>query len=280
MPGLRLFTGFPSNGNATPEALDFIRPVTDCYKIDLKTIDDRRYRRLGGVLAHVLDAIGLVHERAIWLEVLTLVVPGFWTTRPSCTRRRVTSRASAEAFPGMSPRFTRTTASGAWGTRRPTCQGSVSAPMPAICRAAARSSPRRPEPRHHRVSTSSQIPRSCTRLDRVEHVRQHPAELAVMPVVHRLEVDLVAVGERPDEVEGLGRGVAVGDEPRQEASRAGEREDLDRPFGRDERLVVASSPSASRPRRRPSSTSDSASHRLPRGGASSRSDCEVTQFWQ
>jgi pyruvate formate lyase activating enzyme len=70
-------TGFVSNGNATPEALDFIRPVTDCYKIDLKTMSDRRYRQLGGVLDHVLDAIGLVHERGIWLEVLTLVVPDF-----------------------------------------------------------------------------------------------------------------------------------------------------------------------------------------------------------
>jgi pyruvate formate lyase activating enzyme len=70
-------TGFVSNGNATPEALDFIRPVTDCYKIDLKTMNDRRYRQLGGVLAHVLEAIGLVYERGIWLEVLTLVVPGF-----------------------------------------------------------------------------------------------------------------------------------------------------------------------------------------------------------
>ncbi len=70
-------TGFVSNGNATPEALDFIRPFTDCYKIDLKTMNDRRYRQLGGVLDHVLEAIGLVHERGIWLEVLTLVVPGF-----------------------------------------------------------------------------------------------------------------------------------------------------------------------------------------------------------
>jgi pyruvate formate lyase activating enzyme len=70
-------TGFVSNGNATPEALDFIRPLIDCYKIDLKTMDDRRYRQLGGVLEHVLDAIGLVHERGIWLEVLTLVIPGF-----------------------------------------------------------------------------------------------------------------------------------------------------------------------------------------------------------
>ena len=70
-------TGFVSNGNATPEALDFIRPLTDCYKIDLKTMNDLHYRQLGGVLDHVLDAIGLVHERGIWLEVLTLVVPGF-----------------------------------------------------------------------------------------------------------------------------------------------------------------------------------------------------------
>jgi pyruvate formate lyase activating enzyme len=70
-------TGFVSNGNATAEALDFVGPLTDCYKIDLKTMDDRRYRQLGGVLAHVLDAIGLVHQRGIWLEVLTLIVPGF-----------------------------------------------------------------------------------------------------------------------------------------------------------------------------------------------------------
>jgi pyruvate formate lyase activating enzyme len=75
--GHGFLTGFVSNGNATAEALDFIRPVTDCYKIDLKTMNDRHYRRLGGVLGHVLDAIGLVHQRGIWLEVLTLVVPGF-----------------------------------------------------------------------------------------------------------------------------------------------------------------------------------------------------------
>jgi pyruvate formate lyase activating enzyme len=72
-----LLTGFVSNGNATAEALDYIRPLTDCYKIDLKTMNDRHYRQLGGVLSHVLDAIGLVHERGIWLEVVTLIVPGF-----------------------------------------------------------------------------------------------------------------------------------------------------------------------------------------------------------
>ena len=42
-----LVTGFVSNGNATPEVLDYIRPWVDLYKVDLKSFDDRRYRELG-----------------------------------------------------------------------------------------------------------------------------------------------------------------------------------------------------------------------------------------
>ena len=72
-----LLTGFVSNGNATAEALDFVRPHAQCYKIDLKTMNDRHYRQLGGVLQHVLDSIVMVHERGFWLEIVTLVVPGF-----------------------------------------------------------------------------------------------------------------------------------------------------------------------------------------------------------
>src|SRR6266550_4188715 len=75
--GHGLKTAFISNGNATPEVLDFIRPWTDCYKIDFKAMEDRRYRELGGVLQHVLDAIRMVYERGFWLELVTLVVPGF-----------------------------------------------------------------------------------------------------------------------------------------------------------------------------------------------------------
>src|SRR2546425_3079797 len=69
-----LKTAFISNGNATPEVLDYIRPWTDCYKIDLKAMDDKRYRELGGVLQHVVDAIRMVHERGFWLEIVTLIV--------------------------------------------------------------------------------------------------------------------------------------------------------------------------------------------------------------
>lgn len=72
-----LKTAFISNGNATLEVLDYLRPWTDCYKIDLKAMDPRRYRELGGVLQHVLDAIRMVYERGFWLEVVTLVIPGF-----------------------------------------------------------------------------------------------------------------------------------------------------------------------------------------------------------
>src|ERR1044072_5427202 len=39
-----LKTAFISNGNATPEVLDYIRPWTDCYKIDLKAMDDKTHR--------------------------------------------------------------------------------------------------------------------------------------------------------------------------------------------------------------------------------------------
>jgi len=68
---------FVSNGNATPEALDFLRPWIVAYKIDLKSFDDKRYRTLGGTLENVLNGIRLVRERGLWLEVVTLVVPGF-----------------------------------------------------------------------------------------------------------------------------------------------------------------------------------------------------------
>jgi pyruvate formate lyase activating enzyme len=72
-----LVTGFVSNGNATPEVLEYLRPWVDLYKIDLKSFDDRRYHELGGRIGPILDSIRRVHEMGFWLEVVTLVVPGF-----------------------------------------------------------------------------------------------------------------------------------------------------------------------------------------------------------
>ena len=72
-----LTTGFVSNGNATPEVLRYLRPWLDLYKVDLKSFNDRRYHELGGRLAPILEAIGLIHEMGFWLEIVTLIVPGF-----------------------------------------------------------------------------------------------------------------------------------------------------------------------------------------------------------
>ncbi len=72
-----LATLFISNGNATREVLQFIRPVTAGYKIDLKSMRDRSYRQLGAVLDHILEGIQQVHQLGFWLEIVTLVIPGF-----------------------------------------------------------------------------------------------------------------------------------------------------------------------------------------------------------
>ncbi|HEY3343268.1 MAG TPA: radical SAM protein, partial [Anaerolineae bacterium] len=68
---------YVSNGNATREVLEYIRPYTDAYKIDLKTMRDANYRSLGAVLEHILDGVRMVHQMGFWLEIVTLIVPGF-----------------------------------------------------------------------------------------------------------------------------------------------------------------------------------------------------------
>ncbi len=82
--GLR--TAYVSNGNGTPKVLDYIRPWIDFYKVDLKSMDDKHYRELGGVLQNVLETIVGIAERGIWLEVLTLIIPGFNDSDGELTR--------------------------------------------------------------------------------------------------------------------------------------------------------------------------------------------------
>jgi pyruvate formate lyase activating enzyme len=72
-----LLCAFVSNGNATPEAFGFLQPWLAAYKVDLKGFDDRRYRMLGGTLDRVTETIRMIHQGGVWLEVVTLVVPGF-----------------------------------------------------------------------------------------------------------------------------------------------------------------------------------------------------------
>lgn len=72
-----LVCSYVSNGNGTPEVLDYIAPYVDLYKVDLKGFTQKAYRELGGQLEPVLETIRGLKQRGIWLEVVTLVVPDF-----------------------------------------------------------------------------------------------------------------------------------------------------------------------------------------------------------
>jgi pyruvate formate lyase activating enzyme len=69
--------GYVSNGNATREVLEYLRPYVDLYKVDLKGFRDSNYRALGGKLDNVLETIRNLVEMGFWVEVVTLLVPGF-----------------------------------------------------------------------------------------------------------------------------------------------------------------------------------------------------------
>jgi pyruvate formate lyase activating enzyme len=72
-----LLTGFVSNGNGTPQVLEYLRPWLDLYKVDLKSFDDRHYHELGGRIGPILDSIRRIYEMGLWLEIVTLLIPGF-----------------------------------------------------------------------------------------------------------------------------------------------------------------------------------------------------------
>jgi pyruvate formate lyase activating enzyme len=72
-----LLTGFVSNGNGTPQVLEYVRPHLDLYKVDLKSFDDRHYHELGGRIGPILDSIRRIHQMGLWLEIVTLLIPGF-----------------------------------------------------------------------------------------------------------------------------------------------------------------------------------------------------------
>jgi pyruvate formate lyase activating enzyme len=72
-----LMCAYVSNGNNTPEVMEYLRPYLDAYKVDLKSMNDKNYRSLGGTLQNTLDGIKRARELGLWVEVVTLVVPGF-----------------------------------------------------------------------------------------------------------------------------------------------------------------------------------------------------------
>jgi pyruvate formate lyase activating enzyme len=69
---------FVTNGYITPEALAFIRPYLDAANIDLKGFSERFYREVvHAMLQEVLDSIVEYRRLGIWIELTTLVIPGW-----------------------------------------------------------------------------------------------------------------------------------------------------------------------------------------------------------
>jgi pyruvate formate lyase activating enzyme len=72
-----LMCAYVSNGNNTPEVMEYVRPYISAYKVDLKCMQDKNYRKLGGVLQNTLDGIKRAHDLGLWVEIVTLTIPGF-----------------------------------------------------------------------------------------------------------------------------------------------------------------------------------------------------------
>jgi pyruvate formate lyase activating enzyme len=69
---------FVSNGYINRDPLIELCKYLDGANINLKSFDDRIYRALnGGTLQPVLDTLKTLHERGVWFEVTTLVVPTY-----------------------------------------------------------------------------------------------------------------------------------------------------------------------------------------------------------
>lgn len=75
-----LFTNFVTNGYITPEALDFIGPYIDVYRVDIKGFSKESY----GKIAHIPDpkpifeAVKRAKEKwGMHIELVTNVIPGY-----------------------------------------------------------------------------------------------------------------------------------------------------------------------------------------------------------
>ncbi|MCK5686224.1 AmmeMemoRadiSam system radical SAM enzyme, partial [bacterium] len=69
---------FVTNGYTSNEALDEISPYLDAANIDLKGFSEDFYKKIAGVsLKGVLETIKHYKKLGIWIEITTLIIPGY-----------------------------------------------------------------------------------------------------------------------------------------------------------------------------------------------------------
>jgi pyruvate formate lyase activating enzyme len=73
-----LYNNFVTNGYMSKEALNYISPYLDAANVDLKSFKEDFYKKIcKATLAPVLENITLMKKLGIWVEVTTLVIPGY-----------------------------------------------------------------------------------------------------------------------------------------------------------------------------------------------------------
>jgi pyruvate formate lyase activating enzyme len=90
---------FVSNGYMTEEVTRHLAKVLDGINIDLKAFTDTFYRKVcKAKLGPVLDTIRLMHQLGVWVEVTTLIIPGWNDGREELQE---IARFIKEVDPGM-----------------------------------------------------------------------------------------------------------------------------------------------------------------------------------
>ncbi len=77
-----LYNNFVTNGYMTADALRMIAPYLNSANVDLKAFREGSYKKVCAArLKPVLDSIKLMKQLGVWVEVTTLIVPGFNDSR-------------------------------------------------------------------------------------------------------------------------------------------------------------------------------------------------------
>ena len=68
---------YVTSGFETHKAIDLLEPYIDGMNIDIKSFSDEFYKEICGArLKPVLECVKYAHEKGIWVEVTTLLIPG------------------------------------------------------------------------------------------------------------------------------------------------------------------------------------------------------------
>ena len=68
---------YVTSGYETHKAIDLLEPYIDGMNIDIKSFNNEFYKEICGArLKPVLDAVTYAHEKGIWIEITTLLIPG------------------------------------------------------------------------------------------------------------------------------------------------------------------------------------------------------------